>query len=194
MFPKIHQSWILKSFNDATATTDTTASAANKTWIFKSFLRKASGNTRGSLVLLNDCCLRASAVGVSKVFPWQPIEILLKDRYFISGSGIAKWFEDPVLDFIFMIIFLFLPIILIRLIDWILIYNFLKIFYKHKKKILYYTFNLHLSILKSISISLYLFSLFIPFSISISLALSLALSRSLSHYPSFFIFPLCSLS
>ncbi len=47
------QSWIFKSFTDATAI------AFSKTWIFYSFSRNAQGNTRGSLVLLNDCCHRA---------------------------------------------------------------------------------------------------------------------------------------
>ncbi len=31
------------------------------------------------------------------VFPRPPIETLFKDRYFVSGSGIAKWFKDPAL-------------------------------------------------------------------------------------------------
>ncbi len=45
-------------------------------------------------------------VGVFQVFPRPPMEILFKDRYFESGSGvgsgsgsgIAKWFKDPAQD------------------------------------------------------------------------------------------------
>ena len=34
-------------------------------------------------------------VGVSQVFRRPPMETLFKDRYFVSGSGIAKLFKDP---------------------------------------------------------------------------------------------------
>ena len=37
-------------------------------------------------------------VGVSQVFPEPPCETKFKDRYFVSGSGIAKWFKDPAQD------------------------------------------------------------------------------------------------
>ena len=63
-----HLSWIFKSFSHASVTATTDATAANKTLILKSFSR----NTRGSLALLNDCCHRAGAVGVSQVFPRPP--------------------------------------------------------------------------------------------------------------------------
>ena len=44
---------------DTTADATATVSAANKTWIFKSFSVTPRKNTRGSLALLNDCCHRA---------------------------------------------------------------------------------------------------------------------------------------
>ena len=53
IYQKHCQIWIFKSFSVATA------SAVNKTWIFKSSSRNAQGNTGGSLALLNDCCHRA---------------------------------------------------------------------------------------------------------------------------------------
>ena len=36
-------------------------------------------------------------VGVFQVFPTPPMETLFKDRYFVSGSGIAKRLKDPAL-------------------------------------------------------------------------------------------------
>ncbi len=41
--------------------------------------------------------MTAKPVGVSQVFPRSPIETLFNDRYFVSGSGIAKWNKDSAL-------------------------------------------------------------------------------------------------